>query len=44
MQVHLKPYTPKKKIDPPELCTKHIEQSLDNNHCVNNKVLTLTET
>ena len=31
MQVHLKPYTPKKKIEPPELCTKDIEQSLDNN-------------
>ena len=31
MQVHLKPYTPKKKIEPPELCTKDIGQSLDNN-------------
>ena len=31
MQVHLKPYTPKKKIEHPELCTKDIEQSLDNN-------------
>ena len=31
MQVHLKPYTPKKKIEPPELCTKDTEQSLDNN-------------
>ena len=29
MQVHLKPYTPKKKIEPPELCTKDIGQSLD---------------
>ena len=29
-QVHLKPYTPKKKIGHPELCTKDIEQSLDN--------------
>ena len=36
-QVHLKPYTPKKKIEPPELCTKDIEQSLDNNHCVHSK-------
>ena len=34
-QVHLKPYTPKKKIEPLELCTKDTEQSLDNNHCVN---------
>ena len=31
MQVHLKPYTPKKKIEPPELCPKDIGQSLDNN-------------
>ena len=31
MQVHLKPYTPKEKIESPELCTNDIEQSLDNN-------------
>ena len=31
MQVHLKPYTPKEKIESPELCTKDVEQSLDNN-------------
>ena len=31
MQVHLKLYTPKKKIEHPELYTKDVEQSLDNN-------------
>ena len=31
MQVHLKPYTPEKKIEPPELYIKDNEQSLDNN-------------
>ena len=29
-QVHLKPSTPLEKIEPPELCTKDVEQSLDN--------------
>ena len=36
-QVHLKPYTPEKKIEPPELCKKDNEQSLDNNQCINNE-------
>ena len=30
-QVHLKPYTPEKKIEPPELYKKDNEQSTDNN-------------
>ena len=37
MQVHLKPYTPEKKIEPPELYKKDNEQSLDNNQGVNNE-------
>ena len=37
MQVHLKPYTPEKKIEPQELYKKDNEQSLDNNQCVNNE-------
>ena len=37
MQVHLKPYTPEKKIEPPELYKKDNEQSIDNNQCVNNE-------
>ena len=36
-QVHLKPYTPEKKIEPPELYKKDNEQSHDNNQCVNNE-------
>ena len=37
MQVHLKSYTPEKKIEPPELYKKDNEQSIDNNQCVNNE-------
>ena len=33
--VHLKPYTPEKKIEPPELYIKDNEQHLDNYQCVN---------
>ena len=36
-QVHLNPYTPEKKIEPPELYKKDKEQSLDNYQCVNNE-------
>ena len=36
MQVHLKPYMPKKIIQQPELCKKDNNQSVDNNHSVNN--------
>ena len=36
-QVHLKPYTSKKKIEPPELYKEDNEQSLDNYQCVNNE-------
>ena len=36
-QVHLKPYTPEKKIEPHELYRIDNEQSLDNNQCVNNE-------
>ena len=36
-QAHLKPYTPEKKIEPPELHKKDNEQSLDNNQGVNNE-------
>ena len=36
MQVHLKPYTPEKKIEPPELYKKDNEQSIEN-QCVNNE-------
>ena len=37
MQVHLKPYNPEKKIEPPQLYKKDNEQSLDNNQYVNNE-------
>ena len=36
-QVHLKPYTSKKKIEPPELYKEDNEQSLDKYQCVNNE-------
>ena len=36
MQVHLKPYMPKKIIQQPELCKKDNNQSVDNNQRVNN--------
>ena len=36
-QVHLKPYIPEKKIEPPELYKKDNEQSLDNYQCVNHE-------
>ena len=37
MQVHLKPYTPEKKVQLPELHKKDNEQSIDNNQYVNNE-------
>ena len=37
MQVHLKPYIPKKLIQQPELCKKDNNQSIDNNHSVNQR-------
>ena len=37
MQVHLKPYIPEKKIEPPELYKKENEESLDNYQCVNHE-------
>ena len=37
MQVHLKPYMPKKLIQQPELCKKDINQSMDNNQSVNQR-------
>ena len=37
MQIHLKCYTPEKKIEPPELYKKDNEQNLDNNQGVNNE-------
>ena len=37
MQVHLKPYTPEKKIEPSELYKKDNGQSLEYNQCVNNE-------
>ena len=33
-QVHLKPYTPEKKIKPPELYKKDNNESIDNNQSV----------
>ena len=36
MQVHLKPYTPEKKIKPPELYKKDCNHSVNNNQSVNN--------
>ena len=35
MQVHLKPYIPKKKVQQPELCKINNDQSADNNQSVN---------
>ena len=35
-QVHFKPYTPEKKIEPPELYKKDNNQSIDTNQSVNN--------
>ena len=35
MQVHLKPYIPKKKVQQPELCKKDNDQSIDNDQSVN---------
>ena len=36
-QVHLKPYMPKKLIQQPEPCKKDNNQSIDNNHSVNQR-------
>ena len=36
MQVHLKPYTPEKKTEPPELYKKDNNQSIDTNQSANN--------
>ena len=36
MQVHLKPYTPEKKIKPPELYKKDNNESIDNNQSIKN--------
>ena len=35
MQVHLKPYIPKKKVQQPELCKINNDQSVDNYQSVN---------
>ena len=35
MQVHLKPYISKKKVQQPELCKINNDQSADNNQSVN---------
>ena len=35
MQVHLKPYMPKQKVQQPELCKINNVQSADNNQSVN---------
>ena len=40
MQVHLKPYTLEKKIEPPELYKKDNEQSIDNNQSIKNHTKT----
>ena len=37
MQVHLKPYMPKKLIQQPELCMKDNSQSIDNYQSVNQR-------
>ena len=37
MQVHLKPYMPKKLIQQPELCKKDNNQNIDNHQSVNQR-------